>query len=33
MYDMMIDGVTSLGPSHETPLYGAANVDDATPTL
>src|SRR3954453_6312055 len=33
MYDMMIDGVTRFGPSQETPLYGAANVDDATPTL
>src|SRR5690348_1223087 len=30
---MMIDGVISCEPSHETPANGGANVDEATPTL
>jgi hypothetical protein len=29
----MIAGVISFAPSHDTPPYGAAKVDDATPTL
>src|SRR5699024_9048524 len=31
MYEMMIAGVISFGPSHETPPYGAAKVDLSTP--
>src|SRR6185503_141981 len=33
MYAMMIDGVISLEPSHETPPNGAANVDLSMLTL